>query len=204
MCSALVRLRLVEARGGKRCRRAVLEGISAATASLLTERPIAEEAELDLLCGTCSLRGKVRECRFYPHLGYGVTMDFDSESRWSADLYRPAHMISPSRLKGCRCKGAAACKMRAACQRPPHLSLEERLRAAGSESAIVSPGMTDRQLRRCFVCFFGMPRTSPLWGVFAESYRETERAIGGDGCHENAAVVLARLAKVLGAECEAC
>ena len=88
MCSALIRLRLLETRGGKRCRRAVLEGISAATASLLLERPIAEEAELDLLCGKCS-RGRVRECRFDPHLGYGVTVDFDSGSRWSADLFRP-------------------------------------------------------------------------------------------------------------------
>lgn len=204
MCSALVRLRLLDAGRRKRCRRAVLEGISAAAASLLTERPIAEGSELDLLCGKCWLRGKVRECRFYPHLGYGVTMDFHDESRWSADLYRPAHMTSPSEVKGCRCKGTAACKMHAACRPPPQLSMEERLRTAGSESAIVSPGMTERELRRCFACLFGLPRRSTLFPVYAGSYRETERAIGDSGDHEDAAVVLARLARVLKAECGAC
>ncbi len=201
LCSALVRLLPREAGGGKRGLRAVLERIAPATAWLLTERPVGEGSRADLLCGECVLRGTIRECRFDPQLGYSVTLDFDAGSRWSPERFHPEHMTAPSEVRGCSCKNAVSCPIRAAHQPAAGMPIEERVLTAGSETAIVSPGMTFAQLARCFTCFFGLSRKSPLCGRFIESYRETERAIGAGGEHANAALVLARLARVLGGEC---
>lgn len=201
LCSALVRMLPREAGRGKRGLRAVLERIAPGTASLLTERPVGERSKFDLLCGDCVLRGTVRECRFDPHLGYSVTLEFDAGSRWSPERFRPEHLTAPSEVRGCSCKNAASCPIRAAHKPAAGTRIEERVLTAGSETAIVSPGMTLAQLGRCFTCFFGLSRKSPLCGRFVESYRQTERAIGAGGEHENAALVLARLARVLGGEC---
>ena len=91
MCSDLVRVRLHSEADPKEfiCN---LEDISPSGACLQLEAALRDGADIEIVCSTCSLRGKVRYCRFV-EIGYDVGVAFDEAQSWSRERFEPKHLL---------------------------------------------------------------------------------------------------------------
>jgi len=94
LCSDLVSLEVQNADGNKELlNSAVLEGISASGACVQLEAGIQAGASVQIVCGPCTLRGKVKYCRF-AGIGYDVGIRFDKPGSWSREQFEPAHLLA--------------------------------------------------------------------------------------------------------------
>ena len=97
MCSDLIR---VHVEGVERV--ANLEDISPSGACLLFEQPIAEGSRISLQLGPTVFTGEVRYA-IHNQIGYFAGVRFDTGQKWSRKIYRPKHLLDPTRLLK-RCK----------------------------------------------------------------------------------------------------
>ena len=91
MCAELVKVRIDEA-SGVREEVANLEDISPSGACVQLEAATREGADIEIVCAKCSLKGKVRYCRFV-ELGYDVGVAFDRPRAWDRRKYTPEHLL---------------------------------------------------------------------------------------------------------------
>jgi hypothetical protein len=92
MCSELVNTRI-------RCEDqtaqeafANLEDISPSGACVQLDQAVRVGADIEIVCSTCSFKGKVRNCR-YAGGRYDVGVAFDNPRAWDASRYEPAHLL---------------------------------------------------------------------------------------------------------------
>lgn len=74
-----------------------LEEICEEGATLVLDNPLRVGARVEVKCRNYVLRGVVDSCTA-DELGYTVWVEFDRESRWSPNQYRPAHLLNPAAL----------------------------------------------------------------------------------------------------------
>jgi hypothetical protein len=74
-----------------------LEDISPSGACLLFEQAVAEGARISLQLGRQTFTGEVRYCVHNP-IGYFAGVRFDTGQKWSRKVYRPKHLLDPTRL----------------------------------------------------------------------------------------------------------
>jgi hypothetical protein len=69
-----------------------LEDISRSGACIQLDEAVRPGADIEIMCSTCSFKGKVRNCR---HTGgrYDVGVAFDNVGAWDASRYEPAHLL---------------------------------------------------------------------------------------------------------------
>lgn len=91
MCADLVRVR-IEDGGGAHEEVANLEDISPSGACIQLEAAAREGADVEVFCGQCRLKGKVRYCRFV-EVGYDVGVAFDRPRAWDPREYAPKHLL---------------------------------------------------------------------------------------------------------------
>lgn len=69
-----------------------LEDISRSGACVQLDEAVGVGADIEIVCSTCSFKGKVRNCR-YAGGRYDVGVAFDSPGAWDASRYEPAHLL---------------------------------------------------------------------------------------------------------------
>jgi hypothetical protein len=69
-----------------------LEEISSSGVSIQLEEPIRVGTDIEVLCSTCSFRGKVSYCRFVD-IGYDIGVEFAPQTLWNQQLYQPKHLL---------------------------------------------------------------------------------------------------------------
>ncbi len=75
----------------------LLEDISACGACLQMETAVPLEAEIHWESPQQAFTGRVRYCE-YREIGYFVGVEFEPESRWSKETYRPQHLLDLQQL----------------------------------------------------------------------------------------------------------
>ena len=69
-----------------------LEDISRSGACVQLDEAVRVGADIEIVCSTCSFKGKVRNCR-YAAGRYDVGVAFDIPGAWDASRYEPAHLL---------------------------------------------------------------------------------------------------------------
>ena len=90
LCADNVSIEWVDRSGRSRRALAFLEDISRSGARLLTEHPVPVKSELTITHPMGQLKGKVRNCKVR-EAGYNLGIEFDAETPWSPQKYRPRH-----------------------------------------------------------------------------------------------------------------
>lgn len=98
LCSDLVTLRWSDEARRRREATVVLENISTSGACVQAEVPVAESAEVTLLCGTAEFHGYVRSCYLRDN-GYFIGIAFDADSKWSKSKFQPEHLLDPRTVR---------------------------------------------------------------------------------------------------------
>jgi len=63
---------------------------------------------IEIICSTCSFRGKVRNCRFFDG-AYDVGVAFDQKGAWDWRRFIPSHLLPvAAEMEASAGKGAAA------------------------------------------------------------------------------------------------
>jgi hypothetical protein len=70
-----------------------LEEISSSGVSIQLEEAIHVGTDIEVLCSTCSFRGKVSYCRFVD-IGYDIGVKFAPQTFWNRQLYQAKHLLS--------------------------------------------------------------------------------------------------------------
>ncbi len=91
MCSDLVTVRIGDLAESREMI-ANLEDISPSGACVQMEAGTQEGTDIEIVCASCSLRGKVRYCR-YTELGYDVGIAFDERRTWNKRRFTPKHLL---------------------------------------------------------------------------------------------------------------
>ena len=91
MCADLVKVRIEDAAGAREVM-AILEDISPSGACIQLEAAELEGADVEVICATCRLRGRVRYCRAAP-LGYDIGIAFEERRSWSRQRFAPKHLL---------------------------------------------------------------------------------------------------------------
>jgi hypothetical protein len=97
LCSQLVGVEWTDREGGVRSCVANLEDISASGACLHSEEPIPVEESVKIAYGANHLSGVVRYC-VHCSVGYLLGIQFEPETRWSDEKFRPRHMTDVGKL----------------------------------------------------------------------------------------------------------
>lgn len=92
MCSELVKIVTPSADGPPAEAIANLEDISPSGACVQLEEAIRVGADIEIVCSACSLKGKVRYCRF-GEMGYDVGVEFEPEAAWDRQRFEPDHLL---------------------------------------------------------------------------------------------------------------
>lgn len=92
MCSDLVKIVIPGVDGPPAETVANLEDISPSGACLQLEAAIRVGTDLEIVCSTCSLKGKVRYCRFV-EIGYDVGVEFEAREAWDRRRFEPDHLL---------------------------------------------------------------------------------------------------------------
>jgi len=98
LCSELVEVQWVDEFGQRQELTANLEEIWSRGAQLLMELPVRPGTRLGFKTRGPFFEGRAIRCDADP-LGYFVTVAFNRDIRWSPELYRPAHLLDPSKVK---------------------------------------------------------------------------------------------------------
>jgi hypothetical protein len=91
MCADLLKVRLPDEADPKEFI-ANLEDISPSGACIQLEAALRDGANIEIVCSTCRLKGKVRYCRFV-EIGYDVGVAFDERQSWSRERFEPKHLL---------------------------------------------------------------------------------------------------------------
>jgi hypothetical protein len=91
MCAELVTV-LFDADDGHHEATANLEDISPSGACVQLETAAKEGTDIEVVCASCRLKGKVRYCRFVG-IGYDTGIAFDEPRSWNRKLYTPTHLL---------------------------------------------------------------------------------------------------------------
>jgi hypothetical protein len=91
MCADLVKVH-VHDHAGRQELIANLEDISPSGACIQLETAIQSEADIEIVCSNCNLKGTVRYCRFV-EIGYDVGIAFDEPQSWSRKRFEPKHLL---------------------------------------------------------------------------------------------------------------
>jgi len=97
MCADLVTIRIQDDAGARE-EIANLEDISASGACVQLEAATVAGADIEMVCAKCSLKGKVRYCRF-AQTGYDVGIAFDKPGSWNLQRFRPKHLLDMKIVK---------------------------------------------------------------------------------------------------------
>ncbi|PWU03589.1 MAG: hypothetical protein C5B51_18805 [Terriglobia bacterium] len=97
LCADLIEIRWKDRSGKMRRAQGILEDICSAGACLQMESPIPLGVTVHWRTPKTQFAGKVRYCT-YREIGYFVGVQFDSESRWTRQMYRPQHLLDLERL----------------------------------------------------------------------------------------------------------
>jgi hypothetical protein len=92
MCSELVRIVTPGADGPPAEAVANLEDISPSGACLQLEEAIRVGTEVEIVCSTCRMKGKVRYCRF-AGIGYDVGVELEPQASWDRRQFEPDHLL---------------------------------------------------------------------------------------------------------------
>lgn len=92
MCADLVNVLIHRDDGSLAEGIANLEEISSSGACIQLEEAIRVGTDIELLCSTCSFRGKVGYCRFVD-IGYDIGMEFETQNAWDRRRYEPRHLL---------------------------------------------------------------------------------------------------------------
>jgi hypothetical protein len=92
MCSELVKIVTPGAEALSVDAVANLEDISPSGACLQLEAAIPVGADIEIVSSACSLKGKVRYCRFV-EIGYDVGVEFDPRAAWDRRRFVPEHLL---------------------------------------------------------------------------------------------------------------
>jgi hypothetical protein len=92
MCSELVRIVIPGAQSAAAESVANLEDISPSGACVQLEEAIPVGTDLEIVCSTCRLKGKVRYCRFV-EIGYDVGVEFETRAAWDRRQFEPDHLL---------------------------------------------------------------------------------------------------------------
>jgi hypothetical protein len=115
MCADLVNIMIRLDDGSLAERIANLEEISSSGACIQLEVAMPVGTVIEVLCSTCSFRGKVGYCTFV-ELGYDIGIEFEKHNRWNRQRYEPKHLLPipickadvPEQLTQNRVRGAGA------------------------------------------------------------------------------------------------
>jgi hypothetical protein len=69
-----------------------LEDISPSGACVQLEEALEVGTDIELVCSTCRLKGKVRYCRFV-EIGYDVGVEFEPRAAWDRRQFEPEHLL---------------------------------------------------------------------------------------------------------------
>ena len=105
LCADLVQIDWKSPDGAEGSGTALLEDISGAGACLQTDSPIPVNATVRVHHGRKTLDGKVSYCS-YQEIGYFTGLTFDEKQRWSRRIFRPKHLIDPTKLDTARGAGS--------------------------------------------------------------------------------------------------
>jgi hypothetical protein len=93
MCAELVKI-LIKGNGGPQEETVGnLEDISPSGACIQVEAAMQKGANVEIVCSTCRLKGKVRYCRFV-QIGYDVGVQFDKRGSWDRRCFEPEHLLA--------------------------------------------------------------------------------------------------------------
>lgn len=99
LCSELVNVRYTGNNRSYAATTANLEEISHYGASLSLERPLRTGAAVEIVIQGQILRGRVSSWSC-DELGYTTWVEFDSDSQWSPERFRPRHMLDLNAMRG--------------------------------------------------------------------------------------------------------
>jgi hypothetical protein len=97
LCADMVEVCWRDQAGRTRKATGLLEDISACGACLQMETAVPLEAEIHWESPQQAFAGRVRYC-VYREIGYFVGVEFEPESRWSKETYKPQHLLDLQRL----------------------------------------------------------------------------------------------------------
>jgi hypothetical protein len=97
LCADMVDVHWKDKGGRMRRGTANLEDISLSGACLQFDQPIPLQTGLRITYPKGELMGIVRYCVFR-EIGYFLGIEFEPGSRWSAQHFKPQHMLDPRRL----------------------------------------------------------------------------------------------------------
>jgi hypothetical protein len=97
LCADMVKVCWKDQAGKTRRVTGLLEDISASGACLQLEIAVPLEAEIHWESPHQAFVGRVRYC-LYREIGYFVGVEFEPESRWSKETYKPQHLLDLQRL----------------------------------------------------------------------------------------------------------
>ena len=92
MCADLVKLCIRSEGESRQELVANLEDISPSGACVQLDAAVREGTAVEIVCGRCRFRGKVRHCR-YVATGYDVGVQFARPKSWDQKRYRPKHLL---------------------------------------------------------------------------------------------------------------
>jgi hypothetical protein len=98
LCADVVEVRWRDEAGRSHNATALLEDISRSGACLQTDVPIPVEALVHVRHGRKTLEGKVSYCA-YREIGYFSGIQFAPKQHWSQRVFRPKHLVDPSKLE---------------------------------------------------------------------------------------------------------
>jgi hypothetical protein len=97
LCADMVEVCWKDQAGRARKATGLLEDISASGACLQMETDVPLEAQIHWESPQQAFAGRVRYC-VYREIGYFIGVEFEPESRWSKETYRPQHLLDLQRL----------------------------------------------------------------------------------------------------------
>jgi len=93
LCSEIVKVCWRSTARGSKVLTANLEEISRYGATLVSEEPLPADAEVDIACQNFILRGKTSKS-MWDEIGYSTWVEFQLDSQWSPDWFRPRHLLN--------------------------------------------------------------------------------------------------------------
>ena len=97
LCADMVEVCWKDQTSGTRKAIGLLEDISPSGACLQMETAVPPEAEIHWESPGQVFTGRVRYC-VYREIGYFVGVEFEPESRWSKETYKPQHLLDLQQL----------------------------------------------------------------------------------------------------------
>jgi hypothetical protein len=165
---------------------AILEEIGPDGAVVQLEAEVAPRTSLTLVCEGTQFDGVVRRCRKEPPLGYFTEIDFAPGQQWSADLFRPSHLLNVTipgpRAAGHDFRDFARDQCWADCMAPadavPQAAFET-IRRVAQNLAVVCGEMDLLEMAQCFSRFFRQEPQGAMFGGFVSAYRNARESLAG-------------------------